>query len=90
MVFLVLMNRVDKHKTGHLILVSERIQLHDRPTIGVPDQHVRSGDTGPGEKRGLAPSTHSVDVLRAIGVTPLLGDVEDLDSLRRGSQTPTE
>lgn len=34
---------------------------------------------------GLARSTRSVEALKAIGVIPLLGDLQDLDSLRRGA-----
>jgi nucleoside-diphosphate-sugar epimerase len=33
---------------------------------------------------GLARSIQSVEALKAIGIQPLLGDLEDLDSLRRG------
>jgi nucleoside-diphosphate-sugar epimerase len=34
---------------------------------------------------GLARSPHAVEALKAVGVTPLGGDLDDLDSLRRGS-----
>jgi nucleoside-diphosphate-sugar epimerase len=37
------------------------------------------------EAVGLARSVQSVDALEAIGVIPLLGDLADLESLRRGA-----